>query len=98
MDSRILVPIRYSAWLSGDLGRSIHQDIQASLQTLAGLRVTRMPRGFLIEADEDPGPMLEVVHAGIADVERAVAQRYPVFHHEMGPLWTGTLQVVFPKT
>ena len=29
--------------------------------------------------------------AGEADVEEA----YPVFHHEMGPVWTGTLQAVF---
>jgi hypothetical protein len=26
-----------------------------------------------------------------------VQQEYPVFHHEMGPVWTGTLQVLFPQ-
>ncbi len=98
MDSRILIPIRYAAWLSGDLGRTISQDLETTLSVLPGLRITRLPRGIMIEADEAPGPMVEVVHRGMADLEASVARRYPVFHHEMGPVWTGTLQVVFPKT
>lgn len=97
MDSRILVPVRYSAWLSGDLGRRIENTLRHGLDGLPDVRLTRMPRGFLVEAEEEPGPLLEAVHRAVADLEEGVAQAYPVFHHEMGPVWTGTLQVVFSQ-
>lgn len=98
MDARILVPVRYAAWLSGDLGRQIENQLRHGLDAVPGLHVTRMPRGLLVEADESPGPLLEAVRGAIAELEDGVATRYPVFHHEMGPLWSGTLQVVFPPT
>lgn len=97
MDSRILVPVRYAAWLSGELGQRIETTLRSALGPVPGLRLTRLPRGFLVEADEDPGPFLETVHRAIRDTESGVASSYPVFHHEMGPLWTGTLQVVFAQ-
>lgn len=95
MDSKILVPVRYAAWLSGDLGDQIEASLKQALCAVPAMRLTRMPRGFLVQADEDPGPLVEAVHAAARNLEATVAQRYPVFHHEMGPLWTGTLQVVF---
>lgn len=96
MDAKILVPVRYSAWLSGDLGRQLEVVLRHGLAHVPSARITRMPRGFLVEAAEDPGPFLEAVHRAMAELQESVARRYPVFSDEMGPVWTGTLQVIFP--
>lgn len=93
--SRIVVPVRYAAWLSGDLGRTLERTLQHALDPLEEVKVSRLPRGFLVEANEAPGPLLEAVHRAALDLERGVEAAYPVFHHEMGPVWTGTLQAVF---
>ena len=93
--SRIFVPVRYAAWLSGDLGRTLERTLQHALDPLEDVTVTRLPRGFLVEADEEPGPLLEAVHRAALDLERSAEVAFPVFHHEMGPVWTGTLQAVF---
>lgn len=95
-DAKILAPVRYSAWLSGDLGRELTRQLEHATAGLAEARVTRLARGFLVEADEDAGPLLEAVAHAMRELERGVAARYPVFHQEMGPVWTGTLQAVFP--
>jgi hypothetical protein len=98
--SKIVLPVRYAAWLSGDLGRTLERTLQHSLDPLDEVRVTRLPRGFLVQANEAPGPLLEAVHRAAVDLERGVEAAYPVFHHELGPVWTGTLQAVFdaPQT
>lgn len=96
--ARIFLPVRYSAWLAGDLGRELQEQLQNGLELLPDVRVTKMPRGFLVEADEDPGPLLEAVHRAAADMEHATETAYPVFHREMGPVWTGTLQALFATT
>lgn len=93
--SKIVVPVRYAAWLSGDLGRTLEQTLQHALDPLDDVRVSRLPRGFLVEANEAPGPLLEAVHRAAVDLERGAEAAYPVFHHELGPVWTGTLQAVF---
>lgn len=93
--SRILAPVRYSAWLAGDLGQELHRQLQSALAAVPEANVTRLARGFLVEADEAPGPLLEAVAAAMQDMEHGVATKYPVFHREMGPVWTGTLQSVF---
>ena len=93
--SKIVLPVRYAAWLSGDLGRTLERTLQHALDPLEEVRVTRLPRGFLVEANEEPGPLLEAVHRAALDLEKGVEAAYPVFHHEMGPVWTGTLQAVF---
>lgn len=92
---KVLVPVRYSAWLMGDLGRDLEGTLRAHLPTLHGAIVTRMPRAFVVEADEEPGPMLEAVHRAVAAMEEEVRGQYPVFHHQLGPVWAGTLQAVF---
>lgn len=93
--SRIVVPVRYAAWLAGDLGRTLERTLQHALDPLEDVRVSRLPRGFLVEADEAPGPLLEAVHRAALELERGAEAAYPVIHHEMGPVWTGTLQAVF---
>jgi hypothetical protein len=93
--SRILVPVRYAAWLNGDLGRTLERTLQHALDPLDAVRVRRLPRGFLVEANEEPGPLLEAVHRAAVELEQGAEAAYPVFHHEMGPVWTGTLQAVF---
>jgi hypothetical protein len=50
----------------------------------------------MVEAHEAPGPMLEAVHRAVLELEARVEEAYPVLHIELGPLWTGTLQTVFP--
>lgn len=92
--NRILVPVRYAAWLSGELGHRIERTLRAGLSAVPGLRLTRLPRGILVEADEAPGPLLEAVHHAVRELEAAVEETYPIFHHEMGPVWTGTLQAL----
>lgn len=96
--AKIVVPVRYSAWLCGELGHQIQELLENALAPLGEVHVTRLPRALLVEADEDSGPLLEAAHRAIQDAEAAVAKAYPVFHHEMGPVWTGTLQAVFPQT
>lgn len=92
--SRIVVPVRYAAWLSGDLGRSLERSLRVAIG-VPDARVSRLPRALLVEADEEPGVLLEAVHRAALSLESSVQQAYPVFHHEMGPVWTGTLQAVF---
>jgi hypothetical protein len=93
--SRILAPVRYTAWLTGELGQELHTQLTNALAVIPQARVTRLARGFLIEADEAPGPLLEAVARAMQDMESGVAAAYPIFHTEMGPVWTGTLQSVF---
>lgn len=92
---RILMPVRYAAWLNGDLGLTLQRTLQAALDPLGPVKVTRLPRAFLVEADEAPGPLLEAVQRAAKELERGASAAYPVFHHEFGPVWTGTLQAVF---
>lgn len=89
------MPVRYSAWLSGDMGRVLENTMATALAAFDGLSITKLPRAFLIEAREEPGPFLEAVLRAAKDLELGVEENYPVFHHEMGPVWTGTLQSVF---
>ncbi|MHB8633070.1 MAG: hypothetical protein ACYDBQ_03755 [Thermoplasmatota archaeon] len=95
---RIVIPVRYAAWLSGDLGQSLAGTLENALAWMPEVRVTILPRAFVVEADEAPGPLLEAVHRALVGLEEAVATAYPTFHHEMGPVWTGTLQAVFAVT
>lgn len=94
-NSKVIVPVRYAAWMNGDIGRILEETMQAALDPFGDVRVTRLPKGFLVEAAEEPGPLLEAVHRATLDLESGVETAYPVLHHEMGPLWTGTLQSVF---
>lgn len=98
MDCQILVPVRYAAWLSGDLGKNIEASLQARLRELPVMRLTRLPRGFLVSANEEPGILLETVGRAVQGLENEIQEEYPVFHSEMGPVWTGTLQAVFGPT
>lgn len=93
---KIAIPIRLPSWLTGDLGNSIEQTLRGLLHELRGLQVTRLPRGFVIEAIEAPGPLMEAVYRAVAELEERVEEAFPVLHVEMGPVWTGTLQAVFP--
>ena len=92
---RIVVPVRYAAWLAGDLGRSLERTLQDALAPAAEARVSRVAKGFLVESPEAAGPLLEAVHRAARELEAGVQEAYPVFHHEMGPVWTGTLQAIF---
>lgn len=94
--TRILVPVRYSAWLAGDLGKHLEATLKRSLKDLEDLAITKLPRGFLVETKEVEGPAVERVARGVSNLEDEVHDKYPVFHREMGPVWTGTLQVIFP--
>lgn len=93
--NKVVLPVSYAAWLVGDLGRSLEHTLRSSLGQLADVRITRLPRALLVEADEEVGPLVEAVHRAAVDLESGVARTYPIFHHEMGPVWTGTLQAVF---
>lgn len=93
--ARIVIPVRMAAWMSGDLGLSLERRLQHALDDLGAVKVTRLPRAFLVEAAEAPGPLLEAVQRAAVELEAGVAAAYPVFHHELGPVWTGTLQAVF---
>ena len=94
--TRILVPVRYAAWLAGELGKALDAELKRQLKGLKDLTVTRLPRGFLVETKECEGPTVERVARAVTELEASVKERYPVFHSEMGPVWTGTLQVIFP--
>lgn len=94
MESRVVVPVRRAAWLAGELGRELETQLAHAVAPVGG-RVRRIPRGFWVEADETPGVLLEAVHRAVQELEAGLAALYPVFHREIGPLWTGTLQAVF---
>lgn len=92
--SRILIPVRYSAWLSGELGQQMAAQMEGHFSDLG---ITRMPRGFLVEGETALGTLVERVVEATAAVEEHVAQTYPVFHRETGPVWAGVMNVVLPK-
>ena len=95
--SRLVVPVHYSAWLRGDLGDAVLRLLRRSLGPLPGLRLPRLIRGILVEADEEPGVLVESALRAVRELEASLEAAYPVLHHEMGPLWTGTLQAVFTE-
>lgn len=88
------MPVRSTAWLSGDLGRTLEAALQRTLHR-NDATITRLPRGFLVEAPEAVGVLLELVHRATLALEGEVSNAFPVMHHDMGPVWTGTLQAVF---
>jgi hypothetical protein len=101
--SKIVIPVRYAAWLNGDLGRVLERTLTVAIgdglvkanSRCVAPKVTRLPRGFLVEVDEDAGVLLGIVEQATRTMESGVEKAYPVFHYEMGPVWTGTLQVVY---
>jgi hypothetical protein len=94
--SQVVVPVRYAAWLNGQIGSQLERSLRGELADL-DVKVTRLQRAFLVESPEKPGPLLEAVHRAVVALEKGVKAAYPVFHHEMGPVWTGTLQAIFPQ-
>ncbi|MCA1812019.1 MAG: hypothetical protein LC623_08425 [Halobacteriales archaeon] len=95
---KIVIPVRLPSWLSGDLGNTIEQTLKTLLRDLRGVHLTRLQRGFLVEASESTGPMLEAVQRAVFELERRVEEAFPVLHVELGPVWTGTLQAIFYQT
>jgi hypothetical protein len=95
--SRVVMRVRYSAWLNGDLGREITSHVKAALKDQAGLRLDRLPGGLVVEADEAPGVLVEAVMRAATVAEAAIAKIHPVFVHEMGGVWAGAYTVIAPK-
>lgn len=93
--NRIVVPVRFAAWLAGDLGASLEAMLARGLAPVPASRVSRLPRALLVEAGEEAGPLLEAVRRACGDLEASCEATYPAFYREMGPVWTGTLQAVF---
>jgi hypothetical protein len=79
----------------GDLGRALERSLRTGIDIRGRIRMTRLPRAIVIEADEEPGVLLESVRRSAARLETSVEQAYPVLYQQMGPVWTGTLQSVF---
>jgi hypothetical protein len=92
--ARIVVSVRYAAWLTGDLGRDAERGLLHALAN-RDARVSRLPRGLLVEAPESPGVLLEAVHRAALVMESRLRDAHPNIYYEMGPAWSGTLQVVF---
>ncbi len=97
--ARVAVPFRFAAWLQGDLGAQVARRLEESptLAHVAGLRVTRLPRVALVEGETGPGDLLDSVAFAVRELESWLAATYPVFMHEVGPAWTGTLQVIYTE-
>lgn len=96
---RAIVPARYSAWLSGDLGRRVVRDLNAAIldvHRIPDLVVRRIASGIVVQGQEDPGSFVGSLASALVAVERNVAKRYPVMHAELGSIFTGSLQVVLP--
>ncbi len=102
--TRMIIPVRYSAWMTGDIGAFL-TDYLADRTTkelrLLGAgpkteaRPSRLNRGIVLECDEAPGVFMTATRTAVEAMEREVASRYPVLHHEMGGVWTGTIQAAF---
>lgn len=96
---RCIVPARYSAWLSGDLGARVVRDLNAAIlevNRVPELVVRRIASGIVVQGHEDTGPFVGALASALVAVERSVAKRYPVMHAELGSVFTGSLQVVLP--
>ena len=76
-------------------GTRVRCGLQDALDPLGPVKITRLPRAFIIESEEAPGPLLEAVQRAAVELEERTAAAYPVLHHEIGHIWTGTLQAVF---
>jgi hypothetical protein len=92
----IAVPVRLPSWLTGDLGKCIEQTFRGLLRDLPRVALMRVARGFVVESYEAPGPFLEAVHRAVMELEVRVEEAFPVLYHELGPVWAGSLQAVFP--
>ena len=88
---RIGVPVRYAAWLHGDLGRALEAELS---RRLPDAKVCRLPNGLLVESPEALGPLVEQVRDAAQTLEAHVAATYPVLHLGMGPVLAGTLYVI----
>lgn len=97
--SRVLVPVRYAAWLAGELGQSLHKSLEAQIkESKWEATVTRLPRGFLVESHNGShGRLVDLCIQWVTAMENEVRERYPVFHSEMGPIWTGTVQCIVSR-
>jgi hypothetical protein len=95
--ARILVPLRLTAWMGGDMGQTLERCLLENLKGLSKPRIGRVPRAFVIQADEAPGPLLEAVYHAARAMEAHAQATYPVFHRDLGPVWTGSLQVNFDE-
>ena len=92
--SKAVVPVRYSAWLGGDLGQILQGTLQDFLRPLPRVTVTPAVRGFVVEAAVTPAALLEAVHPAVLALEDAVVKAFPVFYQEFGPVWTGSISVI----
>lgn len=92
--ARILVPVRLSAWLTGEIGSFAQQQLAGALQ-LKGAQVSRLPGGFLVEAATTHGELLEDVHHAVLCMEGALCMAQPFLHGLVGPAWTGCLPALF---
>lgn len=95
--SKILIPIRYAAWLNAEVGSTLHDLITEYLKDLSDLKVTRLPRAFCIDTTTKISQSVDIVHQAATKMEDAMKKQYPPYHRDMGPVWTGTLQVVFAE-
>ena len=91
---RILAPIRYGAWTSGALGREIATALQRALVDLTDLRIVRVMGGYIIQAREGEACLVNRVSSALRALEYTLQDQYPDFYHELGPLFTGEVQVV----
>lgn len=96
---RALVPARYSAWLSGDLGRRVVRDLNAAIlevHQVPELVVRRIASGIVVQGREAPGPFVGSLAAALVAVERSVGVQWPVMHAKLGSVFTGSVQVMLP--
>ena len=63
--ARIVVPVRYAAWLSGDLGRSLERTLQRALAPLGPVKVTR----FALQNAASVASMILTTECLITDVK-----------------------------
>lgn len=91
---RLMAPVTRASWLSGDFGRRVESELKAHLRGLAALRVVRVLGGFVVQADESENCLVYQVAEALRSIEAGLKQDWPTSYHELGPLFTGHVQVV----
>lgn len=94
---RVMAPVSLAAWLSGDLGKRVQSQLETHLHGLDNLRVARIMGGFVAQANESETCLVHAVAESLRSIEASFKNDWPTLYQEVGPLFTGHVQVVLDE-
>lgn len=90
--AQVIVPVRYAAWLSGDLGEKVGDSF--SFHVGDHVAIHRTHGGFVVTSDlYSEAALVGEVLSAVEMTEREVESKFPVFYSEMGTVFANHLKV-----